>query len=168
MQFDIFVMFLGLPDDIHEEKLSFLRFKKHALQTDRRTDRPSYRDARTHLKIGLMKWFYRFISKDTASYQHNLVYFSSSFIRHSSSPWLWLLSPRLCHSRGHHVVVPFSPQLSSLAVSRSCGSNILLCCQSAKSQCSRCEVRVHLCICVFITHLMLVRNTPCRHLGREW
>ena len=58
----IFVMFLGLPDDIHEEKPSFWQFKKNALRTDgrtdrrtdgrtdRRTDRPSYRDARTHLK----------------------------------------------------------------------------------------------------------------------
>ena len=57
MQFYIFVMLLGLPDDIHEEKPSFLQFKKNALRTDRptdrRTDRPSYtsyRDARTHLK----------------------------------------------------------------------------------------------------------------------
>ena len=48
-------MFLGLPDDIHEEKPSFLQFKKNALPTDgptdRRTDRPSFRDARKHLKI---------------------------------------------------------------------------------------------------------------------
>ena len=59
MQFYISVMFLGLPDDIHEEKPSFLQFKKNALRTHRptdgrtdgRTDRPSYRDARTHLKI---------------------------------------------------------------------------------------------------------------------
>ena len=51
-------MFLGLPDVIHEEKPSFLQFKKTALPTDQptdgrtdlRTDRPSYRDARTHLK----------------------------------------------------------------------------------------------------------------------
>ena len=54
MQFYIFVMLLVLPDDIHEEKPSFLQFKKNALRTDRRTDgptdRPSYRDARTHLK----------------------------------------------------------------------------------------------------------------------
>ena len=62
MQFYISMMFLGLPDDIHEEKPLFLQFKKNALPTDRptdgrtdrptdrRTDRPSYRDARTHLK----------------------------------------------------------------------------------------------------------------------
>ena len=62
MQFYISMMFLGLPDDIHEEKPSFLQSKKNALRTDgrtdgrtdqptdRRTDRPSYRDARTHLK----------------------------------------------------------------------------------------------------------------------
>ncbi len=54
MQFYISVMFLGLPDDIHEEIPSFLEFKKNALPTNRRTDgrtdRPSYRDARTHLK----------------------------------------------------------------------------------------------------------------------
>ena len=59
MQFYNSVMFLGLPDDIHDEKPSFLQFKKNALPTDRptnrrtegptdqRTDRPSYRDART-------------------------------------------------------------------------------------------------------------------------
>ena len=48
--------FLGLPDDIHEEK-PFLDFENNWLPTDgrtdrptdRRTDRPSYRDARTHL-----------------------------------------------------------------------------------------------------------------------
>ena len=52
-------MFLGLPDDIYEEKPSFLHSKKNALRTDGRTDgptdgrtdRPSYRDARTHLKM---------------------------------------------------------------------------------------------------------------------
>ncbi len=38
MQFYVSVMFLGLPDDIHEEKPSFLRFKKNALPTDGRTD----------------------------------------------------------------------------------------------------------------------------------
>ena len=51
-------MLLGLPDDIHKEKPSFLQFKKNALQTDqptnrrtdRQTDRPSYRNARRHLK----------------------------------------------------------------------------------------------------------------------
>ena len=55
-QFYISVMFLGRPDDIHEEKPSFLQFKKKRImdrrttqRTDRRTDRPSYRDARTHL-----------------------------------------------------------------------------------------------------------------------
>ena len=56
MQFYISVMFLGLPEDKDEEKPSFLQFKKNALptdrQTDQRTDKPSYRDARTHLKSG--------------------------------------------------------------------------------------------------------------------
>ena len=53
MQFYISVMFLGLPDDIHEEKPSFLQSKKRITdrRTDGRTDRPSHRDARTHLKI---------------------------------------------------------------------------------------------------------------------
>ena len=67
MKFYISVLFLGLPDDIHEEKPSFLQFKKNALPTDgptdgrtdrrtdrptdRRTDRPGYRDARIG-KIG--------------------------------------------------------------------------------------------------------------------
>ena len=57
MQFYISVMFVGLPDDIHDEKPSFLQFKKKRVtdpptdgRTDRRTDRPSYRDSRTHLK----------------------------------------------------------------------------------------------------------------------
>jgi len=45
MQFYIFVMLLGLPDDIHEEKPSFLQFKKNALRTDGRTDGPT--DGRT-------------------------------------------------------------------------------------------------------------------------
>ena len=40
-QFYISVKFLGLPDDIREEKPSFLQFKKNALQTDGRTDRPT-------------------------------------------------------------------------------------------------------------------------------
>jgi len=52
MQFYIFVMLLVLPDDIHEEKPSFLQLKKPRYgPTDGPTDRPSYRDARTHLKI---------------------------------------------------------------------------------------------------------------------
>ena len=45
MQFYISVMFLGLPDDIHEEKPSFLQSKKNALRTDGRTDGPT--DGRT-------------------------------------------------------------------------------------------------------------------------
>ena len=55
MQFYISVMFLGLPDDMLEEKPSFLQFKKTALPTVRPTngltDRPSCRNARTHLKV---------------------------------------------------------------------------------------------------------------------
>ena len=39
MQFYITVMILGLPDDIHEEKSSFLQFKKKRLRTNRPTDR---------------------------------------------------------------------------------------------------------------------------------
>ena len=53
MLFYISVMFLGLPDGIHEEK-TFLPSKNKRItdrQTNRRTDRPSYRYARTHLKI---------------------------------------------------------------------------------------------------------------------
>ena len=38
MQFYISVMFLGFPDDIHEEKPLFLQFKKTALRTDQPTD----------------------------------------------------------------------------------------------------------------------------------
>ncbi len=41
MQFYISVMFLGLPDDIHDEKPSFLQFEKNALRTDRQTDQPT-------------------------------------------------------------------------------------------------------------------------------
>ena len=58
MQFYISAMFVGFPDEIHEEKPSFLDFENNWLRTDGptdgrtdgRTDRPSYRDARTHLK----------------------------------------------------------------------------------------------------------------------
>ena len=57
MQFCISVKLLGLPDDKYEEKPSFLQFKKKKnsdrltdQRTDRWTDRPSYGDARTHLK----------------------------------------------------------------------------------------------------------------------
>ena len=55
MQFYIFVMFLGLPDHIHEEKIFiFAIYKKTHYgptnrPTDGPTDRPFYRDARTHL-----------------------------------------------------------------------------------------------------------------------
>ena len=45
MEIYITVMFLGPPDDIHEEKPSFLQFKKNALPTDRPTDGPT--DGRT-------------------------------------------------------------------------------------------------------------------------
>ena len=61
MQFYFSVMFLRFPDDMHEEKRSFLEFKKNALPTDQptdgRTDRPTdgrtdpLIDVRTHLKI---------------------------------------------------------------------------------------------------------------------
>ena len=47
-QFYISVMLLGLPDEKHEEKLSFLQFKKKLITdgptdgpTDRRTDGPT-------------------------------------------------------------------------------------------------------------------------------
>ena len=48
MQFYISVMFLGLPDDIHDEKPSFLQFEKKRI-TDRQTDQPTDRrtDGRT-------------------------------------------------------------------------------------------------------------------------
>ena len=38
IQFYISMMFLGLPDDIHEEKPLFLQFKKNALPTNQPTD----------------------------------------------------------------------------------------------------------------------------------
>ena len=44
LQFYISMMFLGLPDDIHEEKPSFLQFKKKRI-THGPTDRPT--DGRT-------------------------------------------------------------------------------------------------------------------------
>ena len=40
MQFYISVMLLGLPDDIHEEKPSFLQFEKKRI-TNQRTDGPT-------------------------------------------------------------------------------------------------------------------------------
>ena len=39
------MMFLGLSDDIHEEKHLFLQFKKNALRTNQPTDGPT--DGRT-------------------------------------------------------------------------------------------------------------------------
>ena len=45
MQFCISVMFLGLPEDKHEEKPSFLQFEKKRI-TERQTDRPT--DGRTN------------------------------------------------------------------------------------------------------------------------
>ena len=38
MQFYISVMFLGFPNEIHEEKPSFLDFENNWLRTDGRTD----------------------------------------------------------------------------------------------------------------------------------
>ena len=38
MQFYISVMFLGLPDNVQEEKPSFFYFENNWLPTDRRTD----------------------------------------------------------------------------------------------------------------------------------
>ena len=52
IQFYISAMFVGFPDEIHKEKPSFLHFENNCLRTDRRRDRPSYRDARKHLKTG--------------------------------------------------------------------------------------------------------------------
>ena len=50
--FENFIYFL--PDDIHEEKPAFFQLKKNASWTDGltdgQTDRPSQKDARTHLK----------------------------------------------------------------------------------------------------------------------
>ena len=41
MQFYIYVMFLGLPDNIQEKKPTFFNFDNNWLRTDRRTDRPT-------------------------------------------------------------------------------------------------------------------------------
>ena len=41
MQFYISAMFVGFPDEIHEEKPSFLDFENNWLRTDRRTDGPT-------------------------------------------------------------------------------------------------------------------------------
>ena len=43
--FYISAMFVGFPDEIHEERPSFLDFENNWLRTDRRTDRPT--DGRT-------------------------------------------------------------------------------------------------------------------------
>ena len=50
MLFYIFAMFVGFPDEIHEEKPSFLDFENNWLRTDGRTDGSSDRDAGMHLK----------------------------------------------------------------------------------------------------------------------
>ncbi len=49
MQFYISVMYLGFPDEIREEKSSFLDFENNWLPTDRPTDGPTDRrtDGRT-------------------------------------------------------------------------------------------------------------------------
>ena len=39
MQYYTLAMFLGIPDDIHEENLSYTAFKNNWLPMDRRTDR---------------------------------------------------------------------------------------------------------------------------------
>ena len=41
MQFYISVMFVGFPDEIHEEKPTFLDFENNWLRTDGRTDGPT-------------------------------------------------------------------------------------------------------------------------------
>ena len=38
MQFHISAMFIGFPDEIHEERPSFLDFENNWLRTDGRTD----------------------------------------------------------------------------------------------------------------------------------
>ena len=47
MQFYISAIFVGYPDEIHEEKPSFLDFKNNWLRTNGRTDRPT--DGQTQL-----------------------------------------------------------------------------------------------------------------------
>ena len=42
MQFYISVMFLGFPNEIYEEKLSFLDFENKWVLTDRRTATPAF------------------------------------------------------------------------------------------------------------------------------
>merc|ERR1712002_1019632 len=89
MQFYISVMFLGLPDNIHEEKPSFLLSKKTHYgptdgptdgrtdgPTDRRTDRPSYRDARTHLKIKRLSQSQNSLSTFQRRYMRSGLHFS--------------------------------------------------------------------------------------------
>ena len=41
MQFYISAMFVGFPDEMHEEKPSFLDFENNQLRTDGRTDGPT-------------------------------------------------------------------------------------------------------------------------------
>ena len=45
MQFYVSVMYLGLPDDIHDKKTFIFTIKKNALRTDGPTDGPT--DPRT-------------------------------------------------------------------------------------------------------------------------
>ena len=42
MQFYISAMFGGFPEELHEEKPSFLDFENNWLRTDRRTDQQAY------------------------------------------------------------------------------------------------------------------------------
>ncbi len=76
------MIFLGLHDNLHEEKPSFLHFENNWLPTNGRMDRPSYRDARMHLKMYEMAEFlskgytflpYSMIGKVILSHGHRLV-----------------------------------------------------------------------------------------------
>ena len=50
MQFYISAMFVGFPDEMHEEKPSFLDFENNWLRTDGPTDRRTDPLIETHLK----------------------------------------------------------------------------------------------------------------------
>ena len=53
MQFYISAMFVGFPDDIHQEKTSFSDFENNWLRTDGRTDGPT--DRRTDGRTNMLK-----------------------------------------------------------------------------------------------------------------
>ena len=112
-----------------KKNLHFFNLKKtHYPRTDRRTDRPSYRDARTHLKmwrgIGRFKGFP--IKKNIFHFYFNFLQ-GYNFLR-LSPQWCVLVSVCLCLSVSVYPSICHCQSLSVFAVSQfvSFGLSIIL------------------------------------------